>query len=91
MSTRNEHGAPPHHANCVVIHSTRRYPCFPASKDAFTLSQKKWLLENKENVPSKDVQKNLLKTRSAFNKKYDPYEEEDARKEDIELDEPEEE
>ena len=71
MSARNEHEAPPHHASCVVIHSTRRYPCFPTSKDAFTLRQKQWLQENKENIPPEDhSKKKLLPTQTAFNKKY---------------------
>ena len=87
MSTRNVSGLPPHHADCVILHSTRRHPCFPASKDAFTLQQK-WLRENKENIPPKgDVQLGLFKKGTAFNKKdYTIQDRSHVQEEDIECD-----
>ena len=83
MSARNVPGLPPHHADCVIIHSTRRYPCFPASKDAFTLQQKKWLQENKENLPPEgSLPKHLLKAHTAFNDKYTVQDESHVKEED---------
>ena len=90
MSARNVDDVPPHHPNCKNLHETWRWPCFPTSKDAHTLQQKAWLQANKENLPKVGP----LRTEVAFNYKYKtPQRIQDTlhSKEDIELDEPEEE
>lgn len=82
--------APPHHKDCKTIHYTWRWPCFPTSKDAFTLQQKAWLQANKENLPPPH---HRLLSEVAFNHKYEASTIQDARhaQEDIECDESEEE
>lgn len=86
MSARNVFGAPPHHPDCVICHSTRKYPCFPTSKDAFTLRQKKWLQENKENIPPQGSVQTLKKTDAFHYKDYTIQDRRHVKEEDIELD-----
>jgi hypothetical protein len=58
MSTaRNPTGYPHHHQKCRVIHSVRTHPCFPLSNDAHTKLQKKWIEENKENIPPPNLKR----------------------------------
>lgn len=61
----------------------RSHPCFPQSNDAFTLRQKRWLEENKENIPPPN-----LKRSNAFHHKKNVQVKEDEP-EAIEEDDPE--
>ena len=54
---RNPTGYPHHHQNCRVLHSVRTHPCFPLSNDAHTKLQKKWIEENKENIPPPNLRR----------------------------------
>lgn len=55
--SRNPTGYPHHHKDCRVLHSVRTHPCFPQSNDAHTKLQKKWIEENKENIPPPNLQR----------------------------------
>jgi len=54
---RNPTGYPHHHKDCKVLHSVRTHPCFPLSNDAHTKLQKKWIQENKENIPPPNLRR----------------------------------
>lgn len=54
---RNPTGYPHHHKDCKVIHSVREHPCFPQRNDAHTKLQKKWIEENKENIPPPNLRR----------------------------------
>lgn len=54
---RNPTGYPHHHQDCRVIHSVRTHPCFPLRNDAHTKLQKKWIEENKENIPPPNLRR----------------------------------
>jgi len=54
---RNPTGYPHHHKDCKVIHSVRTHPCFPTRNDAHTKLQKKWIEENKENIPPPNLKR----------------------------------
>lgn len=57
QATRNPTGYPHHHKECKVIHSVREHPCFPKRNDAHTELQKKWIQENKENIPPPNLRR----------------------------------
>lgn len=80
---RNPTGYPGHHEKCRNIHSVRSHPCFPQRNDAHTQLQKRWLEENKENIPPPNLHR---ENASLHPKKYSSRKEEPEA---IEEDDPE--
>lgn len=81
-------GYPGHHPKCKVLHSVRSYPCYPQGNDAFTIHQKEWIQENKENIPPPFLQRSNAILHATRNQTPPPEKiEEDDSESDIEEEE----